>query len=203
MLFYVSKPAYGYNHLNKGGEMQDFNAVFETSRLYCREWQNEDASECAHIYAKREVMQFIPGGIWGPERTAAIIQRFKERTAKTGLPIYPVLGKQTKRIMGHVGLGRVEDTEKTEVFFILDDAHWGQGYAREAADRFLEFAFAQLRLERVFALAFPANVRSQAVIRNLGMEREGDAYHFGVDLVQYIVTYDMFWSARNEKGDPR
>jgi RimJ/RimL family protein N-acetyltransferase len=162
--------------------------TLETRRLYCREWEDADAADCAHLYAKPDVMQFIPGGVWTPERTARAIQRFKERTAQSGLPIYPILSKTTDTIIGHAGLGRVEDTEKTEVFYLLDDAYWGQGYAREAADAFLDVAFSRLALERVFALAFPANVRSHAVMRKLGMQPDGRAFHFGVELVQYVIT---------------
>jgi RimJ/RimL family protein N-acetyltransferase len=166
--------------------------ILETSRLYCREWRDSDAADCAYIYAKPNVMQFIPGGVWTPERTAGIIARFKERTSQSGLPIYPILDKTSDTIMGHAGLGRIEDTEKTEVFFVLDDAYWGKGYAQEAADAFLELAFSRLALERVFALAFPENVRSQAVMHKLGMVPDGHAFHFGVDLVQYVITAEMF-----------
>jgi RimJ/RimL family protein N-acetyltransferase len=166
--------------------------TLETSRLYSREWQDHDAADCARIYAKPQVMQFIPGGVWTPERTASIIARFKERTAQSGLPIYPIIEKTTDTIMGHAGLGRVEATEKTEVFYVLDDAYWGKGYAREAADAFLEVAFSRLALERVFALTFPENVRSQAVMRKLGMKPDGHAFHFGVHLVQYVITAEMF-----------
>jgi RimJ/RimL family protein N-acetyltransferase len=166
--------------------------TLETSRLYCREWQDADADVCAQIYAKPAVMEFIPGGVWTPERTARAIQRFKERSAQSGLPIYPILEKTTEAIIGHAGLGRVEDTEKTEVFYVLDDAYWGKGYAREAADAFLDVAFSRLGLERVFALAFPKNVRSHAVMRKLGMQPDGHAFHFGIELVQYVITAGMF-----------
>lgn len=176
--------------------------VLETQRLYFREWQEGDAACCAYFYAKPEVMQFIPGGTWTPELTARIIRRFVERTARSGLPIYPIIEKATDRIMGHAGLGRVEDTEKTEVFFVLDDAYWGRGYAREAADALLEIGFGRLGLESVYALAFPGNVRSQAVILKMGMEPVGHAFHFGVDLLQYVITAEVFRSIRRARSGP-
>lgn len=43
-------------------------------------------------------------------------------------------------------------------------AHWGQGYASEAAAAVLDFARDELGLERVEATCRPANVASQRVL---------------------------------------
>ena len=61
----------------------------------------------------------------------------------------------------------------------------GKGYATEAAGAVLEYGFGPLGLERIVAVAYPANVASIAVMRKLGMQAQGMAHHYGGDLAKY------------------
>jgi ribosomal-protein-alanine N-acetyltransferase len=55
------------------------------------------------------------------------------------------------------------------LFWAIDPAHQGQGYATEAARALIERAVAQFRLGRFVATTEFDNVRSLAVMRKLGM----------------------------------
>jgi RimJ/RimL family protein N-acetyltransferase len=48
---------------------------------------------------------------------------------------------------------------------------WGQGYATEAAKAALRDAFERVHLKQVLAYTSADNVRSQAVIKRLSMQR--------------------------------
>jgi RimJ/RimL family protein N-acetyltransferase len=52
----------------------------------------------------------------------------------------------------------------------LHPAHWGKGYATEAAARAIEHTFATHDVDRVFSVILPENAASQAVARRLGFE---------------------------------
>lgn len=58
-----------------------------------------------------------------------------------------------------------------EVGYRLAPAHWGQGYAKEAAAAALDFAFTRLDAPRVVALTSEANSASWGLMRRLGMTR--------------------------------
>ena len=51
--------------------------------------------------------------------------------------------------------------------------HWGRGYATEAAARVLEYAFMELEMDRVAAIARPANGASLRVLEKLGFREAG------------------------------
>ena len=55
--------------------------------------------------------------------------------------------------------------------FMLE--HWGKGFATEAANAVLRYAFANFRINRIMACPNAENVRSIAMCERIGMVREG------------------------------
>lgn len=161
--------------------------IVESERLLLRTWNDEDAALVAHMYAKPEVMELIPGGAWDADRTARIIARMRELDVERGYGFYPVVLKDSGIIIGHCGLGQLEQTTEIEVAYVLDSRYWGQGYASEAARAIINHAFSRLNISRIVAVAFPENVRSIAVMRSIGMTPIGLAHHFGATLVKYEI----------------
>lgn len=161
--------------------------VLESERLLLRKWNDEDAAVVEDIYLKPEVMEFIPGGVWSSDRTARVIARMRELDIEQGFGFYPILVKSLGKIIGHCGLGFLEQTPEIEVAYILDSRYWGQGYASEAARATIVHGFLRLDIPRIVAVAFPENVRSIGVMRSIGMMPLGPAHHFGATLVKYEV----------------
>jgi RimJ/RimL family protein N-acetyltransferase len=60
-------------------------------------------------------------------------------------------------------------TPEVGLFWALASSCWGQGYATEAAGALIRYAFQTLNLRRIIATTEYANLRSQAVMRRLGM----------------------------------
>ena len=65
--------------------------------------------------------------------------------------------------------------ESVEVGWRLARAHWGAGYATEAARAAVEWGFANLPLEELVSMTIAANVRSQRVMQKLGFVRDPSA----------------------------
>ena len=59
-----------------------------------------------------------------------------------------------------------------EIGWRLARSSWGQGYASEAARCALRFAFDEIGLDEVVSFTSTANVRSQAVMRRIGMTHD-------------------------------
>ena len=51
---------------------------------------------------------------------------------------------------------------------------WGQGYAREVARATLDWGFANLAEDTIWAITVPANIRSWGLMERLGMTRQID-----------------------------
>jgi len=61
-------------------------------------------------------------------------------------------------------------TTEFGLFWVIDPLHQRQGYATEAAQAMIDYAFKQLRLRRVIATTEYSNTASQGVMRKVGMK---------------------------------
>ncbi len=66
-----------------------------------------------------------------------------------------------------------EQNRRAELGFALGRAWWGRGYAREAVEALLAFAFGELDLHRIEADADPRNDASIGLLERIGFVREG------------------------------
>jgi len=82
---------------------------------------------------------------------------------------------------------RISGVPALQVGWRLARAHWGQGYATEAARAMLDFAFETLGVDRVYANIDPANAASIAVVRRLGMRDAGMRKYFGADDASFVL----------------
>jgi len=76
-----------------------------------------------------------------------------------------------------IGLGELHVRSRRwrqgEVAYAVHTRHWGSGIATAIATQLVGFAFDRLGLHRVAATCDPRNVASAAVLRKVGMTREG------------------------------
>jgi RimJ/RimL family protein N-acetyltransferase len=84
-----------------------------------------------------------------------------------------------------------------EIGWRLVRSAWGCGYATEAAKAALRDAFARPGLKQVLAYTAPDNIRSQAVIKRLGLQRD-HSLDFAALYEDVGVWRGWVWVARNE-----
>lgn len=164
----------------------------ETSRLLLRPFEAGDVAAYAAIRSKPEVIQFLPGGVErarhanevASQIVAAFAAPWRERT---GYAPWAVVTKADGLLRGHLGLRVLaEYDDQTELLYMLDSAVWGEGLATEGARAARDFAFDQLQLRHITALALPENTASMRVMAKIGMVPEpGLVKAFGLDLVRY------------------
>lgn len=75
--------------------------------------------------------------------------------------------------LGIVGLNIDKRNNKADLGYWIGRAYWGQGYCTEAAARVVQYAFEQLKLNKVFAAALTRNPASSRVMEKIGMKFEG------------------------------
>jgi RimJ/RimL family protein N-acetyltransferase len=148
--------------------------MIETARLRLRHWQPRDRAPFAALNADPEVMRHFPKPLSRAE-SDALVGRLEVRWASDGISLGVAERRSDGAFVGMVGLGRVPfalpltPAGAIEVGWRLARAHWGRGYATEAAQAWLAWGFATLEPAEIVAFTVPDNHRSQAVMRRLGM----------------------------------
>jgi ribosomal-protein-alanine N-acetyltransferase len=82
--------------------------------------------------------------------------------------------KSSGQIIGVIGFEGIDrHNRKVEIGYWLGKRYWHQGFATEAVTLALKYAFATLRMKRVYAHVFPGNETSERLLLGLGFTREG------------------------------
>lgn len=106
----------------------------------------------------------------------AFIDRITTHWDEHGWGLWALERRDTGEFIGYTGLWPVRFdavfTPKVEVGWRLAAAHWGHGFATEAAGAAVDHAFGALGWAEVVSFTAVANVRSQAVMERIGMRRE-------------------------------
>lgn len=157
--------------------MQAREVVIKTPRLRLRHWRDEDVAPFAALNADPRVMRHYRAVLDRGE-SDAMAGRIRAHMAEQGFGLWAVSVPGEADFIGFVGLSRplfeARFTPCVEVGWRLAFEHWGRGYATEAARAVLAHGFGPLGLDEVVSMAVPANRRSLAVMRRLGMTRSPD-----------------------------
>lgn len=145
----------------------------KTERLLLRQWRNDDMAEFAEINSDPEVMEFYPELLSSQESNAAI-RKFISLISQNGWGFWAVESTRDQSFMGLVGLNKptyqLPFGPCVEIGWRLARAHWGKGYATEAAEACLDFAFDRLDLSEIYAFTSVPNLKSRAVMERLHMK---------------------------------
>lgn len=81
--------------------------------------------------------------------------------------------RETGELIGAIGLTIHPHDRHAEMGYWLGVPYWNRGYMTEAARAILQFAFENLKLNRVYASHFTRNPASGRVMQKIGMMYEG------------------------------
>lgn len=149
-------------------------AALHTARLVLRRWRDSDLAPWAALNADPEVREHL-GDVLTRERSDASVRRFQAEFDRRGYGWWAVEVRATGAFIGFAGLDDVEEGmpfSGVEIGWRLARPAWGQGYATEAALTVLAHGFGTLGLPEVLAVTTATNLRSQAVMRRIGMTRD-------------------------------
>lgn len=170
--------------------------MIETARLRLRPVRADDLdSYQALIYGDADVMRYLPGGVPRPiERTQAALNVFIQHQAQHGFSVWAVELKCTGEFIGQAGIFTIPNATEIEVAYAFGKAHWGKGYASEAAYASLRYGFETANLPYILAVADVPNIASQRVMQKIGMHYVGvtTEYYDHTELVLYRMDRDDF-----------
>lgn len=184
---------------------------FETPRLRLRQWRPVDREPFAALNADPIVMAHFPASLTRDE-SDALADRCERLIAQRGWGAWATEIRATGEFIGFVGLHVPQDdfplSPCVEILWRLARAHWGQGFATEAARGALRIGFEILSLSEIVSFTVPANTRSRAVMERLGMDMDAATFeHPSLPVGHALRTHVSYrlsrerWLARNGAGD--
>ena len=144
----------------------------DTPRLRLRTWRDSDRAAFAALNADPRVMAHFPALI-SREASDASVDAFNAGFAERGWSNWAVERRDTGEFIGFTGLTIPKRSFPfspcVEVGWRLAHAHWGLGFATEAALAALALGFERVGLAEIVSMTALTNTRSQAVMRRIGL----------------------------------
>jgi ribosomal-protein-alanine N-acetyltransferase len=165
------------------GAMVDTEGMLETGRLSLLPWNESDLANLSDIRilaTDPEIMRYINGGVpWTDDQMLEFVQRQIHHYRDRGYCLWKIQDRGAQTFLGFCGIQPtvVEGSPEVEIGWWLRREYWGQGLISEAAGAALQDAFDRVGLQRLIAIIQPANARSIAVAKRLGMRYESDAVY--------------------------
>ena len=152
--------------------------MIETERLIVRPWRDSDRADYLASCNTEAVTAHL-GGPSNEEDFDGALARIRKSQEEHGFCFWAVERRADGQFLGYCGLKMsnlpgtpVEDD--VEIGWRLREDAWGRGYAIEAAQAVLAWAWEHLDVARIVSFTIPANAPSQRVMQRIGMTRRPD-----------------------------
>ncbi len=145
--------------------------ILTTERLTLRPLSVTDAPALFAARSDPEVMRYWD---WPPqtsvEQVENIIQDHFTEVADGNVLWWAVALTPDGPAIGECDLSEIDHQHRrAEVGYLFNGAYWGNGYASEAMQAVIAYAFGDLHLERLWARFQSGNVASQRLLERLGV----------------------------------
>ena len=159
----------------------------ETTNLKIRDFLSDDVEELYEILGDIEVMRYMEPA-YDRNKTITFLNEFciKEKGA------FACIHKNDNKLIGYLLFNTIEDNVY-EIGWAFNKKYWGKGYAYEACESVIKYAFDEIKVHKIFAETID-NKKSIGLMKKLGMNLEGvlkshtldndcnwcDVYMFGI-----------------------
>ncbi|MDQ1509452.1 MAG: hypothetical protein QOG50_1296 [Actinomycetota bacterium] len=145
--------------------------TLETERLILRPFREGDLDAYTEMLRSPEVRAsfHLPDDV-GREQAWSAMAAWLGQWELRGTGQWAVEARATGEFLGRAGMHFPErsDWPGIEIGWAFHPRHWGAGYATEAGNASVEYAFAHRDVDALYSVILPENTRSQAVARRLG-----------------------------------
>ena len=167
-----------------------------SKRLGFRHWKKDDLKIALRLWGDHEVTKLIDArGQLSEEQIQERLEKEIVDEKKYGVQYYPVFLLDANENVGCCGL-RPYNLEKRiyEIGVHLRKNFWGKGYASEAVQHMMKYAFGELKAAALFAGHNPKNKASRRFLEKMGFQYTHDEYYAptGLQHPSYILKADDF-----------
>ena len=151
-----------------------YDHTITTTRLFMEPFAPAHTDALFQMNSDPQVMRYLGDPQSRADVTESIV-KVQARWAAKGFSWWSIFLKDTDTLIGSACLqnvGHIEDAP-LEIGWRLMTTYHGKGYATEAGQAAMNFAFERVGVDYVCAVANPANTASQNVMKRLGMHYVG------------------------------
>ena len=167
----------------------------ETERLYFRPINQEnDFLDWLPFFQSVEAMQHWPmGGLTPKEYAEQCYSKQAHRYQNKWGGLNVLKEKVSGQLVGHAGLltQKIEDKLELEVAYSLLPKYWKKGYATEAAQFCVNYAFKQHFSSNLVSIISSRNTPSIAVAQRIGMKLEREILFQNIEVQLYRIHNNL------------
>lgn len=145
-----------------------------TERLILRPLQLTDLDDLFEYAQDPAVYQ---PGMWQPYESYEVAKRHLETILShyfDGLLWWAIEYKADGKMIGRCELSKVDrDDKHAEISYALNANYWRQGIMTEAINCIIDYAFNEMKLNRIQAYVLIDNNNSHKLLEKIGFQREG------------------------------
>lgn len=168
--------------------MEKYFEKHYTKRLYTTPVSLNHIQEWSKFFESKEAIELFPAS-WTTgtpvEGATIMIQRQLDRRQEGTLGLQAIYKADTNQFIGMSGLLKhvINGKDEIEVGYHFLHEFWGNGYAPEIANYFMQFAFDELQVDSVISLIDKRNLNSQRVALKNGLVIDGETELFGNEML--------------------
>lgn len=145
------------------------NKITESARLYLREFERSDAQAMYDLNTDTDVVRYTGDRAFeSVEEANDFLVQYEQVYKSQGFGRWAVVLKESNEFIGWCGLKQHE--EYIDLGYRYFQKDWGKGYATEAAQATIEYAFNDLDLKVLVGRVAPQNIGSIKVLEKLNMQ---------------------------------
>lgn len=167
--------------------------ILETDRLYLRELTLDDFNNLRETLQDEEAMYAYEHAFNDDEVHEWLVKQMN-RYAKDGFGLWGIIRKTDQKFIGQCGLTMqdIRNNQVIEIGYLLNRLYWHHGYAQECAMACRDYAFDQLRFEKVYSIIRDTNLASIQVALRSGMSQIDNftKFYYGVEMPHNIYCIE-------------
>lgn len=148
--------------------------VLQCNNLIFRKPTIDDVEELVVLKNNKEASKLLGGNtpVYTVEDLKGWVEFHNNNKEEVLFVIYDII---THKLIGHVGLYKIDKTSKKTEFGILlaDDNSRGKGYGTLCTNFMVNYAFDVLKLHKVYAEVIKENKASEAMFKKCGFKTDG------------------------------
>lgn len=183
---------YPYEEINHLG-----TTTLETERLTLRKAVMEDVDDLFYIQLDPELRKYMGPTKLGKsiDREQYFFSKILENYKELNFYRWTIVRKEDNKVLGSIILNMHDEKAKIAgIDYYLRKDEWNKGYMTEAAKKVLDFAFQELKLNRIESCGSKNNPGTYKVMEHIGLKYEGlrkQAYFYYYGGIQDLVLYGL------------
>lgn len=181
--------------------------IIETERFYLREILPTDVDGLFELDSDADVHRYLGNNpVNNKNQIVDVISFIRQQYIDNGIGRLAIIEKESNGFVGWAGLKLITETTNNNIDFYdlgyrLIKKYWNKGIGTEVASATLKYAFDELNLTEVYAMADCDNVGSNKILKKIGFDF---IETFDLDEIQhnwYKIERENYYIQQNDDLD--